>query len=137
MHELTYRVSYADTDKMGVVYYSNYLVLFERGRTELLREAGARYRDVEENLKTYLPAVEAHLEFQAPARYDDLLVILTRVSELGKASVTFQYEVLSSEPRRLLVKGHTRHLFVNERWKPIRVPEQLKTLLSHHTAPFS
>ena len=128
-HEFDFRIAYADTDRMGVVYYANYYVLFERGRTEMLRELGFRYRDLEENLKIFLPAMESHCEYLAPARYDDLLRIRTLVSELGRAHVTFRYEIENRDTGRLLARGYTKHPFVNERWRPVRVPAPIRRAL--------
>src|ERR1041384_6044803 len=90
IHEFDFRIAYADTDRMGVVYYANYYILFERGRTELLRNLGFRYRDVEESLEVFLPAMESHCEYLAPARYDDLIRIRTVISEVGGAHLSFQ-----------------------------------------------
>ena len=135
IHEMEFRVAYADTDRMGVVYYANYLILFERGRTELLRGIGLRYRDFEETLKVFLPAVEARLDYKSPARYDDLLNIRTWISELGHASVTFSYEVLNKETGRVVTKGMSRHPFVNERWKPVPVPEKVRGALEKLVRP--
>lgn len=129
IHEMEFRVAYADTDRMGVVYYANYLVLFERGRTELLRGLGLRYRDFEETLKVFLPAVHAELNYLAPARYDDLLKIRTWISALGRASITFSYEVIQSENGRVITRGTTKHPFVNLEWKPVPVPLSLRGTL--------
>src|SRR5580765_8470019 len=85
--EFDVRIAYADTDRMGVVYYANYLVLFERGRTEFLRNLGVRYRDLEEKQRLFLPAMESHVDYLAPARYDDLIKVRTLLSELGGAHV--------------------------------------------------
>ncbi len=124
------RVTYADTDRMGVVYYANYLRFFEQGRTELLRGLGARYRDLELERRLFLPAAEAYCRYEAPARYDDLLTVRTWVSALGKASVSFAYEVLGEGPSgRRLAAGRTRHAVVDERWKPARLPEDLRAAL--------
>lgn len=120
------RISYADTDRLGVVYYGNYFTLFEKGRTELLRNAGVRYRDLEDNFKVFLPVTQASCDYKAPARYDDLLRVVTRVKELGAAHVDFDYEIIDAETGRLLATGFTRHPFVNEKWKPVRVPEPIR-----------
>ena len=125
-YEMEFRVAYADTDRMGVVYYANYLTLFERGRTELFRSKGVRYRDLEDNDKIYLPVIEAECKYLAPARYDDLIRIRTWVDEIGGATMVFKYEVVNAETGQLLVRGRTKHPFVNKDWKPIRVPVQLK-----------
>ena len=76
-YDFEVRIAYADTDRMGVVYYANYLVLFERGRTEFLRSLGLRYRDLEEKQRLFMPAMESHVEYFAPARYDDLIKVRT------------------------------------------------------------
>lgn len=112
-----------------MVYYANYYILFERGRTELLRDLGFRYRDLEENLKVFLPASESHCRYLAPARYDDLIRVRTWVSELGGAHVTFDYEITNVETGRRLAQGSTKHPFVNDRWKPVRVPPALRQIL--------
>jgi acyl-CoA thioester hydrolase len=127
-HEFQFdvRISYADTDRLGVVYYGNYFTLFEKGRTELLRNANVRYRDLEDNLKVFLPVSQASCDYKAPAHYDDLLRVVTRVKELGAAHVDFDYEIIDAETGRLLATGFTRHPFVNEKWKPVRVPEPIR-----------
>lgn len=132
VHEFDFRIAYADTDRMGVVYYGNYFTLFERGRTELLRSLGWRYRDVEEKLQVFLPAMEASCRYLAPARYDDLIRIRTRVSELGGAHVTFDYEIVNSETGKPIARGMTKHPFVNAGWRPVRIPSEMRRVM---TAP--
>ena len=133
---MTVRVAYADTDKMGVVYYANYFRFFEQGRTELLRGLGARYRDLELRRKLYLPVAEASCRYVSPGRYDDLLLVSTWVSGLGKASVSFAYEVQDAEdPARRVAAGRTRHALVNELWKPARLPDDLRAALEPFLGP--
>src|SRR5947209_4348580 len=96
-YDFDVRITYSETDRMGVIYYANYLVLFERGRTEFLRALGLRYRDVEEQMGIYLPAADAHLRYLAPGHYDDLIKVRTFISELGGAHITFRYEVTNAE----------------------------------------
>jgi acyl-CoA thioester hydrolase len=129
LHEFEFRVAYADTDRMGVVYYGNYFMLFERGRTELLRNLGFRYRDFEETLHTFLPAMDAQCSYLAPAKYDDLIRIRTWVAELGAAHVTFRYEIHNAENGRLLARGSTKHASVNQNWKPVRIPSAVRAVL--------
>ena len=126
LHEFEFRIAYADTDRMGVVYYGNYLTLFERGRTEMLRSKGFRYRDLEEKLGVFLPAMEASCEYLAPARYDDLIRIRTWVEELGGAHVVFRHEIVDAETGSLRARGRTKHPFVNKDWRPVRVPPLIK-----------
>jgi len=129
MHEFTFRIAYADTDRMGVVYYANYYMLFERGRTELLRNLGWRYRDIEQNLKLFLPAMMSHCDYRAPAHYDDLIRIRTRISQVGRAHVSFLYEIENAETGQLLATGSTKHPVVNSQWKPVRLPSPLQKAL--------
>lgn len=131
---MDFRVSYADTDRMGVVYYANYLVLFERGRTEFMRELGVRYRDLEEK-NVYLPVMDVQVKYLAPAQYDDLIKIRTWISDLGRASMTFSYELLNGENGKKMAQGHTKHPVVNRSWKPIPVPPEVKTVLLPAVTP--
>ena len=113
------RVRYADTDQMGVVYYSRYLEWFEVGRTEYLRELGWPYRRMEEE-GVFLPVVEAHVRYHRPARYDDLVQIRTSIGEVSGARLKIECEVWLEE--QLLASGYTNHAFLNGAGKPIRPP---------------
>ncbi len=117
------RVIYGDTDQMGFVYYANYLRFFEAGRNEYLRAKGARYRDVEREHQVHLPVVEAQANYKHPARYDDLLVIETALSKVGRASARFDYRVLRDE--EVLVTGHTVHACIDFDGKVTKLPEAL------------
>ncbi len=123
---IKYRVPYADTDKMGVVYYANYLVYFERLRTELLREAGLPYLQMEEE-GIMLPVIEAACYYKKPAAYDDLLEISGWVDEVKGPRVKIYCEVRKNG--ELLVFGHTVHacVDVNTR-RPVRPPEILSEM---------
>ncbi len=128
------RVIYGDTDSGGVVYNANYLRYFEIGRTELMREEICSYRDIED-LGYILPVSECFSRFKAPARYDDLLIIETTVSELKRYSVRFDYRILraTSEPDKkatLLVKGYTVHACITKEGKLTPLPEKLATQLA-------
>lgn len=125
---MEFRVSYADTDKMGVVYYANYLVLFERGRTEMMRGLGLRYRDLEEK-DIFLPVMDARVTYLAPAHYDDLLEIRTSIADIGRASMTFEYELVNADTGKIMARGYTKHPFVNKKWKPVAVPSDVKAVL--------
>ncbi len=122
-NEVVLRVPYADTDQMGMVYYANYLIYFERGRTELLRDLGLAYRDLEAK-GIYIPVIEASCNYISPARYDDELMVLTTVSSLGAASIEFSYEILKGGKR--ITTGKTRHPIVNKEFRPMRMPEEIK-----------
>lgn len=130
VHVFDLRVSYADTDRLGIVYYATFLKYFEAGRTEFLRALGLRYRDIEMERRFFLPAVEARAQYLAPCRYDDQLRLRTWVSWLGPASVCFQNELQNlDENGRLVARGFTRHAVLNEQWKPSRLPPDIKARL--------
>ncbi len=122
-HESTYRVPYADTDQMGVVYYANYLEYFERSRTEMLRSAGLPYRAMEE-LGFFLPVIEAHCNYHGSARYDDLLTFRSWITELRGVRLTIASEVCRGE--EVLVSGHVTLACVNAERRPVRAPAELK-----------
>ena len=122
------RVRYADTDQMGVVYYANYLVWFEVGRTEWLRQTGWSYREMEED-GVALPVIEAHCEYRQPLRYDDDVEIATRASLVTPVRIRFDYEVRRSGIQAVCACGHTVHASVNTDGRPCRPPERIRELL--------
>jgi acyl-CoA thioester hydrolase len=128
-HEIRVRVRCADTDTMHVVYYANYFVWFETGRVELLRAQGLVYRDFEET-GSYIPVVEAGASYKAPARFDDELVIRTRIARIGNSSIRFENEVFKLPGMELLCTGHTVHVLVGADGMPKPIPEEIRSRLS-------
>jgi acyl-CoA thioester hydrolase len=122
--ETTLRVRYAETDAMGIVYHTNYIVWFEVGRGEFFRHRGGNYREFEEQ-GLFLPLTEVDARFIAPARYDDLVVVRTSVAELRSRSVTMYYEVVMKETGQVLVTGHTKHFCVDRAGRTKRFPPDL------------
>jgi acyl-CoA thioester hydrolase len=116
------RVRYAETDQMGFVYYANYLVWFEVGRAEFCRQRGFAYRDFEQQNGAYLAVAEAQCRYHSPARYDDLLVVRTRIEEFKKRTLRFQYEVLRKEPEALIASGSTLHVVLDANGRPKSFP---------------
>jgi acyl-CoA thioester hydrolase len=130
-NEFDVRVTYADTDKLGIIYYANYLKYFEQGRTELMRGLGVRYRDLEIQRKLFLPAVEARVQYLAPSRYDDLLTVRTWIAEMGRASISFECDVVDKDlGGKMCARGFSRHAIVNDLWRTTRIPGDLRILLS-------
>ncbi len=119
------RVTYRDTDRMGAVYYANYLVWFEIGRVELLRSIGQSYKDWEDVHGVFLPVADCHVEYKRSARYDDLVRIETAVTRLTEASITFHYRILRMPEGELLAVGSTRHPFVAKDGRIVRVASKL------------
>ncbi len=124
---LTHRVSYGETDAMGVVYYANYLHLFERGRSELIRSLGLSYATVEER-GIFLPVREAQCRYLAPARYDQVIQIRTELTDRTRATLSFDYEITSQDKTTVLTRGMTQHAVVNAAGKPTRVPDWLAAM---------
>lgn len=126
---MEYRVPYADTDQMGVVYYGNYLTLFERARNELMRACGYTYRECEAE-GWMLPVIHAELDYKSPAKYDDLLEVTAYVQDAKGVRLEIACEVRRKGEEQILVKGFTRHCFVStETFRPIAPPERLMAVL--------
>jgi acyl-CoA thioester hydrolase len=123
MVKIEIRVIYGDTDQMGVVYYGNYLRFFEAARNEWLRAKCTRWRDIEERHAVYLPVAEAKVNYKRPARYDDVIMVETRMGELGRASLRFDYRILRGDD--LLALGHTVHACVSRDGDIREFPEAL------------
>ncbi len=129
MVEARIRVIYGDTDQMGVVYHANYFRYFELSRIEYFHSRGFSYREMERE-GLILPVVEATASYRSPARYEDMLLVRPRVSEVKRVSVTFTYEVFreggSDTP---LCTGRTVHACVSREGKPTRLPDAFVRLL--------
>ncbi|CAM4117241.1 acyl-CoA thioesterase [Paenibacillus alkaliterrae] len=136
------RVRYQETDQMGVVFHGNYVTWFEVGRTEWIRNAGYDYKTIEKK-GLLLPVVDLQCRYILPARYDDTVLVCTRISECSPLRVTFESQVrrvtqtdfheklLSSDeqlPGELLVEGGTKHVWVNEQWQPARLNKVIPDL---------
>ena len=119
------RVPYAHVDQMAVVYYANYLVYFEMARADMLREAGIPYSEMEKR-GIRLPVVMAHCEYRKPARYDDLLVVVSRCSQKG-ARLRIEYEIKRDD--EVLVTGYTEHVSVSPEGAVLRPAPELKRLV--------
>jgi acyl-CoA thioester hydrolase len=120
-------VRYAETDKMGVVYYANYFVWFEVARTDLLRHTGFSYRDMETE-GCMLPVLEAHCQYRKPALYDDELEITTTGTWVSHVRVRFDYEVIRLADAAVLADGHTVHASLDLSGKPMRLPDRVRRI---------
>ena len=125
----TVRVRYAETDRMGVVYYANYLIWFEIGRTELLRSLGWSYREMEA-AGVALPVIEAHCEYRRPAQYVDELDIRTQGRMLTPARMEFRYAIVRHADQVVAAEGWTRHAAVNPAGRPCRLPPRIREVFA-------
>ena len=120
--EARVRVRYAETDQMGVVYHSNYLIWFEVGRVELMRQIGLDYKQMEEEDDCGISVVDVHVRYRAPARYDDELIIETRLLVARGAVVKFGYRIRRVGDDMLLCEGETMHVCVGKDMKKMCLP---------------
>lgn len=119
------RVRYAETDAMSVVYYANYFVWLELGRTEWIRAHGVSYRELEAQ-GILLPVTHASCDYRQSARYDDLVRIETTVARLTRASVAFSYRIVRADPapELLLAEGRSEHVFLSREGRIVRLDRQ-------------
>lgn len=129
INQTEFRVRYAETDRMGYLYYGNYATYFEVGRVELLRQRGISYKELEDR-GILLPVRDFSIKYLKPAYYDDLLTLHTSVLELGRASIRFGYE-LRNEAGVLLTTAQTTLVFVDKAsGRPVAPSEEIKSALS-------
>lgn len=120
--ETRVRVRYAETDQMGVVYYANYLVWFELGRVELLRQIGFDYKSMETEEDCWIPVVEANCRYKSPARYDDELIVQTSVAAMRGSVLKFRYCIVRAADKHLLAEGETTHVITDSRMQKRTLP---------------
>ena len=123
------RVRYPEVDRMGVAHHANHFIWFEIGRTELMRARGVTYRGLEEE-GILLPVIEASCAYHAPARYDDLVRVRTRIESATAVRIAFEYRIESEADGRLLATGTTRHASVDRGGRPRRLPARMRELLA-------
>lgn len=126
--ETTFYVRYAETDQMGVVHHSAYIVWFEEGRSSWMRAMGSNYADFEAS-GLNLAVSEVYARYQAAALYGRRVTVRTWMEELRSRTAKICYEVLDTESGRTLVTGHTRHVCVDRKGKVVRIPERWRELL--------
>ena len=127
LSETRLRVRYAETDQMGVVYHANHFIWFEVGRVEFLRQAGFSYRDMEENDQCFIAVVDARCRYKAPARYDDDLIVRTRLKNVRESVIHFAYELVRASDNLLLAEGETTHIVTGPNMETRTLPEKYMT----------
>ncbi|MBZ5564506.1 MAG: acyl-CoA thioesterase [Acidobacteriia bacterium] len=124
----TLRVRYAETDQMGVVYYANYLVWFEIGRTDFCRQHGFAYKEMEQQDGLYIIVAEARCRYKAPARYDDELLIRTCLRAVRRRVLVFGYEVQNLATDEILAEGETVHVITDRDGRPRSLPDKYRDM---------
>ncbi len=124
----THRVRYGEVDPMGVVYHAHYLNYFEHARTEMMREMGLAYKDLED-AGVMMPVVDLALQYRRPALYDDLLAIHVCVADPPSSRIKIDYAVRRDGEAQVLVSGHVTLCFIDRaRRRPVSAPEQMRSL---------
>jgi acyl-CoA thioester hydrolase len=126
----TFRVRYAETDQMGVVYYANYLIWFEIGRSEFCRQHGFEYRAMEQQDGLFIIVAEASCRYKSSAHYDDEIEVRTRLRAVRKRVLVFGYEIYRSGDGQLLAEGETTHLIVDRAGRACTLPEKYRELFA-------
>ena len=124
--EVRLRVRYAETDKMGVVYHSNFLIWMEIGRVELMRSLGFDYKQMEIEDDCHLPVVDARCRYKSPAYYDEEIVVRTELRNLRGSLMHFGYEIMRQSDGAMLAEGETTHIVVNARMEKRQLPERYR-----------
>ena len=123
INETKIKVRYAETDQMGVVHHSRYYPWFEVGRTELFASGGRTYGEMETE-GVMMPLVETRCRYIIPARYEDELIIKTKVASLSGVKIEFEYDVIRQNDGVLLAKGYTLMAFTDLKFKPVNLKKQ-------------
>lgn len=124
-----FHVRYAETDAMGIVHHANYLVYFEEGRSQLMRDVGSNYAEIEA-AGYQMPVTEVGVRYVGSAHYGEKMKILTHIKETRSRRLTFNYDVFNAHSGEKLVEGFTKHVWTDTKGKVIRMPEQWAKLLS-------
>ncbi len=128
-YETEVRVRYAETDKMGIVHHSNYLIWFEFGRSEFCRARGFSYKEMEEVDNALMVVAESYCRYKAPAYYEDVLTIRTKIEEIRSRSIRFVYEIIRAEDSSILAEGETLHIVTDHNKRIRSLPERYKQKL--------
>ena len=124
INEARIRVRYAETDQMGVVYHSNYIIWMEVGRVELLRQLGFTYKEMERQDKCHIAVVDVKCRFKSPALYDDEILVRTRLKNVRESLIHFAYDIVRATDTTLLAEGETVHIVVGEDMQRKPLPEK-------------
>ena len=117
-------VRYAETDQMGIVYYANYLIWFEVGRVELMRQMGFSYRDMEREDGLFIAVAEVRCRYRAPVYYDEEVIVRTWLKTVRESVIRFSYELARANTGTVLAEGETTHIVTNSEMKVSALPDK-------------
>lgn len=129
-HETEIRVRYAETDQMGIVHHSNYVIWFEAGRSDMCRSRGFSYKQMEEQDDALMVVAETYVRYLSPAFYEDVITVRVRLGELRSRSLRFMYEVYRASDKTLIAEGETNHVVTDSNKTIKRLPEFYRNLLA-------
>jgi acyl-CoA thioester hydrolase len=127
--DITFRVNYSETDRMGVAYHARHLVWLDMARTEFLRERGMTYREFED-MGFRLAVAEVTLRYLKPAEYDDLIRVRCWIRDLGSRRIVFAYSIENDSSRQVLAKAETNMVCLNSDFTPTRLPQLVMSVLT-------
>ena len=130
LSETKFIVRYAETDQMGIVHHSNYAVWFEAGRTDFLKKAGISNSSIEAR-GVLLPLYEMNCQFKSPAKYEDKILVVTKLSSLSRVRLQFSYEVVNADNSKLLATGETMHAWTTRELKPVNAEKIIPDIYSN------
>ena len=128
--ETKFIVRYAETDQMGIVHHSNYAVWFEAGRTDFLKKAGISNSSIEAR-GVLLPLYEMNCQFKSPAKYEDEILVVTKLNSLSRVRLQFSYEVVNADNSKLLATGETMHAWTTRELKPVNAKKIIPDIYSN------
>ncbi len=129
----TTRIRYHHTDRMGVVYYADYLKLFEEARTDFLRDNGFPYKDIEDNKGIFFPVSEVYVKYAAPLYYDDEVRISVGLADVRRVRFSVTYQVTAGAGT-MTTQGYTVHPVIDRKGRPVRLPDDLREFIERQTA---
>ena len=125
--ETEFIARYGETDQMGIIHHSNYPIWFEAGRTDFFKRLGVRYSKIEEE-GVLLPLIELKCSFKSPARYEDEILVRTKLVEMSCVRLNFSYEIFMKDEMSLLASGETSHAWTDKSLKPLNIEKRMPEL---------
>lgn len=127
--ETRFIARYSETDQMGIIHHSNYAVWFEAGRTDFLKKAGLSNTSIEAR-GILLPLYEMNCQFKSPARYEDEIMVITRLKHISPVRMSFSYDVINAANHKLLATGETLHAWTDKVLKPVNAVKTIPDVYS-------